>query len=254
MQLLSVAGPSVSARSGTFTLLFQCALRRTSPGFSRQGVGFEGGSKNLETQGETVSSDRLKSGLHTQELLALGGSENSPSAAGEAVQFEVSNSHPDEPHGRVADGCGHAADLAVLPFGQLQANPTGRHGLAEADRRVTWGNIRLRVENPGAAGQRLAFLNDKSFRQLEQGIWRGNSLDLDPVFAFVGVARVQQSFIQTGLVAEQEQTFGVGIEPAYGIDALGEAEFGQGAIGGTIGREPGENAVGFVEGDKHLQD
>src|SRR3989442_6480858 len=30
MQLLSVTGPTVSARSGTFTLLFQCALRRTS--------------------------------------------------------------------------------------------------------------------------------------------------------------------------------------------------------------------------------
>src|ERR1022692_481133 len=65
MQLLSVAGPSVSARSGTFTRLFQCALRRTSPGFSRQGVGFEGGSKHLEIQGGTVS-DRLKPGLHTQ--------------------------------------------------------------------------------------------------------------------------------------------------------------------------------------------
>src|SRR5258707_11639101 len=33
MQLLSVTGPSVSARSGTFTLLFQCALRRTSAEF-----------------------------------------------------------------------------------------------------------------------------------------------------------------------------------------------------------------------------
>src|SRR3989442_1253511 len=32
-QLLSVTGPTVSARSGTFTLLFQCALRRTSAGF-----------------------------------------------------------------------------------------------------------------------------------------------------------------------------------------------------------------------------
>src|SRR5882762_5790300 len=29
MQLLSVTGPTVSARSGTFTLLFRCALRRT---------------------------------------------------------------------------------------------------------------------------------------------------------------------------------------------------------------------------------
>jgi hypothetical protein len=34
MQLLSVTGPTVLARSGTLTLLFQCALRRTSADFS----------------------------------------------------------------------------------------------------------------------------------------------------------------------------------------------------------------------------
>ena len=34
-QLLSVTGPKVMARSGTFTLRFKCALRRTSAGFSR---------------------------------------------------------------------------------------------------------------------------------------------------------------------------------------------------------------------------
>src|SRR5207247_3098073 len=33
MQLLSVTGPTVSARSGTLTLLFQCAFRRTSADF-----------------------------------------------------------------------------------------------------------------------------------------------------------------------------------------------------------------------------
>ena len=32
MQLLSVIGPTVSAKSGTFTLLLQCALRRTTAG------------------------------------------------------------------------------------------------------------------------------------------------------------------------------------------------------------------------------
>ena len=96
----------------------------------------------------------------------------------------------------MADGGGHAADLAVLPFEQLQANPTSRHGLAEADRRVTRGNLRLRVQNPGAAGQGLVFLNDESFRQLEQGVRRGDAFDLDPVFALMGVTRVQQSFVQ----------------------------------------------------------
>src|ERR1035441_11135179 len=106
----------------------------------------------------------------------------------------------------MSDGGGHAADLVVLAFGQLQANPTGGYGLAEADRRVARGKVRLRVENPGAAGQSLAFLDDESFCKLEQGVRRGNSFNLDPVFALVGVARVQESFIQAGLVADQEQS------------------------------------------------
>src|ERR1017187_8084281 len=100
----------------------------------------------------------------------------------------------------MADGGGHAADLTVLALGQFQANPTGGHGLAEADRWVTRGKVRLWVENPGAAGESLAFLNDKSLCQFVQGLGRGDALDLDPVFAFVGVTRVQESFIQAGLV------------------------------------------------------
>jgi hypothetical protein len=42
-----------------------------SPGFSRQSVVFERGSKYLEIQGETVS-DRLKPGLHAPHLLSSG--------------------------------------------------------------------------------------------------------------------------------------------------------------------------------------
>jgi hypothetical protein len=97
----------------------------------------------------------------------------------------------------------------------------------------------------------MPFLNDQPLCQLEQRVWRGDSFDLDPVFALMGVTRVQQSFIQRGLVAEQEQSFGVGIEPADGIDVFREAEFGKRPIGRPVRREPREDAVGFVVRDEH---
>src|ERR1035437_6273263 len=162
-----------------------------------------------------------------QDQLSLDGGQFSPGAGRQVAELKASNSHPDEPQGWMADSRRHAADLAVLPLEQLQANPTSRHGLTEADRRVTRGNIWLWLQNPGPAGERLACLNDQSLRQLEQGVRRWNPFDLDPVFALVGVTRVQQSFVQGSLVAEQQQTFGVGVEPANGIDVLREAEFRQ---------------------------
>ena len=89
---------------------------------------------------------------------------------------------------RMADGGGHAAYLAVFAFNQFQPNPAIRHAFAETDGRVTRGNyggasvlasrlvsslaspslrragdcppyLRLRLQNPGAAGQRFPALN-----------------------------------------------------------------------------------------------
>ena len=116
---------------------------------------------------------------------------------------------------------------------------------------IARGNLRLRFENPGAAGQRSACLKGEPLAELEQRVRRGNSFDLGPVFALVGVARVQKQPIQPGFVAEQQQSLGVGVQPAQGIDVPGETEFGQGAIGRPIGREAGEDAAGFVERDEH---
>ena len=110
------------------------------------------------------------------------------------MEFEAADADAEEAEGGMADGGGHAADLAVLAFEQFQGDPAGGHGLAEADGRVARGNLRLRIEDPGAAGQGLAALKDESLAELEQGVRRGDAFDLDPVFALVGVARVEQSF------------------------------------------------------------
>jgi hypothetical protein len=145
----------------------------------------------------------------------------------------------------MADGCGHAADLAVLALKQLQGNPTGRHGFAEADGRVARGNIRLRLQQPGPAGQGVVFLNNQSLAELEQFGLGGDALHLDPVFALVSITGVQQPFVQARFVAEQEQAFGVGIEAANGIDVPGEMEFGQGAMGDPSGVNWERTPYGF---------
>ena len=113
------------------------------------------------------------------------------------------------------------------------------------------GHLGLRIENPGAAGQRLALLEGEPCAELEQRLRRGHSLDLRPVFAFMGVAGMQQSLVQPGFVAQQQQPLGVRVKPAQGVNALGKAEFSQGAVGRTVRRKAGEDAAGLVEGDQH---
>jgi hypothetical protein len=54
-----------------------------------------------------------------------------------------------------------------------------------------------------------------------------------------------------GFVTQQEQSFGVGIQPAQGIDVPGEAERGQRAMGRPVGRKAGHDAARFVESDEH---
>jgi hypothetical protein len=67
----------------------------------------------------------------------------------------------------------------------------------------------------------------------------------------VGVLRIEQAVVKAGFVAEEEEAFGVGIEPTQGIDIFGKSKLGQGPVGRTVRRELGKNSVGFMEGEEH---
>jgi hypothetical protein len=67
----------------------------------------------------------------------------------------------------------------------------------------------------------------------------------------MGVFRVEQAGVESGLVAEEQEAFRIGIEPAQGIYILGESKLSQGAVGGAIRRELGENTERLMEGEKH---
>jgi hypothetical protein len=65
----------------------------------------------------------------------------------------------------------------------------------------------------------------------------------------MGVLRIEESGVEAGLVAEEEEAFGVGIESTQGIDIFWKSKLGQGPVGRTVRRELGKNSVRFMEGD-----
>jgi len=187
--------------------------------------------------------------LAPQDEVSLRSAELPPGAGRQRAQGESADADADQAERGMAEGGGEAADLAVLAFHQFEAQPAGGHGLAQADRRGAGRDFRLRLEHPRAAGQGFSTLNDDSLSEEAEGVGGRDALDLGPILALVGVARMEQALVQSALIAEQEQALGVGVEPPDGIDPFRETEFRQRAAVRTIGSEPGEDAVWFVEGN-----
>jgi hypothetical protein len=174
-----------------------------------------------------------------------------PFSRWEAAEVEIADADAQEAQGGMADGGGHATHLAVLAFDEFEADPAIGHAFAEADGRDARRNLRLRVEEPGAAGQGFVALDDESVLKLVQGFAHGDFFDLRPILAFVGVARVEELCVPMCFIAQEEEAFGIGIEAADGVDVFGETELGEGTVGGTIRGELREHAIGFVECDEH---
>jgi len=65
----------------------------------------------------------------------------------------------------------------------------------------------------------------------------------------MAVPGMEQLLVERHLIAQKQQAFGIRVQPANGIDLLRKPKFSQCAIGGTVGSELGNHAVGFVEGD-----
>jgi hypothetical protein len=65
----------------------------------------------------------------------------------------------------------------------------------------------------------------------------------------VGIFWVQETSVEAGFVAEEEETFRIGIQPTQWINVFGEAKFGEGTVRGAIGSKLGEDSVRFMECD-----
>jgi len=184
---------------------------------------------------------------------ALGGGEFAPCAGGEITKEKVADAGAQEAERGVADGGGHAADLAVFSFDEFEGEPGVGDGFSHADGRVARGEGGSGIDEARATGQRAVIVDhDTAAGESGEGFGGGRALDLGPVFAAMGVARIEQSGVEAGLVAQEEQALAVGVEATEGVDAGGQGEVGERApFRAGLGRELREDAVGFVEREQH---
>lgn len=208
-----------------------------------------------------------------EDGLAFGGGEDAPVTRGQGTEPELADADADEAEGGVSDGGGHAADLSVFAFVEFEGDPAIRHGFAVSDGRVACGqderglgaegdgvlggvgpgreDLGWWFEETGAAGSGEVVADAHAAFELAEGFRGWDAFDLDPVFARVCVARVEDTCGEGGFIGEEEKAFGVGVEAADGVDAGWEPELCEGQLAGVIGCELGEDAAGFVEGDEH---
>ena len=97
--------------------------------------------------------------------------------------------------------------------------------------------LRLRREPPRATRQGLASLKQYPSRKFLQRFRCRNVFDLHPVFAFVGVARFEESGIPRWFIAQEQQSFGVRVEAADRIHILRKPKLGERTIRRAVCRE-----------------
>ena len=95
----------------------------------------------------------------------------------------------------------------------------------------------MRIENRSVARARLEILDDEAVLQFAERFGRGNSLDLHPVCTRMGVARMEKALVPLGFVAEQEQSLGIGVEAADGVNAGRERKISERTVWRTVRSE-----------------
>src|SRR5207302_1705451 len=95
--------------------------------------------------------------------LALLSSQFAPRAGRQVLQVEPADAGADEAQGWVANGSGHTADLPVFALDEFEAEPASGNGFAKANRRIARSNLGLGFQQPCAARQSLATLNNQAF-------------------------------------------------------------------------------------------
>ena len=84
-----------------------------------------------------------------------------------------------------------------------------------------------------------------------KGVRGRDPLHLGPVGTGVPFFRVKQSAVQAGFIAEQKHAFGVGIQPAQGINVFRKPKFSEGSVGRSVRGKSAEHPVGLVKGKQH---
>lgn len=144
--------------------------------------------------------------------------ELAPSPRRELAEGEVAHAHADEAQRRMTDRCGHASDLAVFALDEFERKPAIGNVFAKTNRRVA-GRKRWRwIETANAARTRGVVADPQAaFEFCERGVV-GESFDLRPIFAAMSALGIEQLGIQAGLVTEEQQAFGIGVETSERVN------------------------------------
>ena len=147
----------------------------------------------------------------------------------------------------------HAPDLAIFPLGEFQGDPSVGYGLTNPNR---WHAGRYRgrgIEQLSATRTSHGAVQfNLSGREAREGFGRRATFDLNPIFAAMALAWIEQFGIQSGLVAEKQKALAVGVEAAQGVDAARKFEIGERApLRTRLGGELRQDTVGFVEREEH---
>src|SRR5262245_34155976 len=118
--------------------------------------------------------------LADEDAGAFAGAELAPLAGCEAGQIKFADADAEQAQGGVADGGGHPADLMVFSLDQRKGDPAIGDVFAEANGRVARGDERLRVEEPGAAGEGLVGADAEAALEWVERFACGDAFDLGP--------------------------------------------------------------------------
>lgn len=170
----------------------------------------------------------------------------------EGVEGEPADGDADEPEGGVADGGGHAADLAVFSFDEGERDPAVRDFLADADRGDAGRDHRLGSEqmDPGR-GAAVALDGQSAAAEEIERAFPGDAFDLGVVGLGLFRAGVEDAGDEIFFITEEEEAFGIAVESADRPDFRRQGEIGEGALAGDVRGELAEDIEGLVEGDKH---
>jgi hypothetical protein len=120
----------------------------------------------------------------------------------------------------VSDGGRHAAHLAVLALGEFEGEPRVGHGLAHPNRRIAGRHVGRGIDPARHAGERAVVVElESTALEPAERVGGRNVFHLHPILPAMGVARIEQPGVEPGLVAQQQEAFGVGIETAERIDS-----------------------------------
>jgi hypothetical protein len=97
----------------------------------------------------------------------------------------------------------------------------------------------------------MVVLNGDPRGEAIEGVPGWDPFDLGPIGAGMTSFGIEKSCVESGFIAQEEEAFGVGVEPTQRIHPGWEREFRERPVRRSVGRELAENAVWLVESDQH---